>query len=106
MFFIFMLRFLLTTEVTIPKFFERCQQFFLPYFKDTGIRGARTKIPAAKKSLTGNNQFNTLASRKNQRVATWRSIFQTIFLIIIGIILMVPVCLGCAEKIQKIQPAF
>jgi hypothetical protein len=52
--------------VTIPKFFERCQQFFLPYFKDTGIRGARTKIPAAKKSLTGNNQFNTLSIQKKR----------------------------------------
>jgi hypothetical protein len=62
-----MLRFLLTTEATIHKFFNRCQQFFLPRLKDTGIRGARFKILAAKKSLTGINQFNTLIVQKKRK---------------------------------------
>ena len=58
-----------------------------------------------KKSLTGNNRSDNVAASINGRISTWRTFFQTALPIIIGTIFTIPVCLGCAEKIPKINQA-
>ncbi len=86
----------LTIELTIHKFFAvGCQQFFF----GTACLGGRASY---KKSLTDNNQFYTVVLRIIERITKWCITFQTALLTIIGIIFIVPVCLGCAEKIKKI----
>ena len=46
------------------------------------------------------------ATGKLKRIVRWHTVFQTVLLFIIGTIFIVPVCLGCADKIYKIKKAF